>query len=38
LRVCIGDNEFDPVQSGFDHIIDRVSARAADAYDDDTGL
>ena len=35
LRVGVGDHEGDAVQLLFDHVVDRVAARAADAEDGD---
>ena len=31
LRIRVGDNEFDALQSAVDHVVDRVAASAADA-------
>ena len=36
LRVSIGDDKFNSVQSLFDHVIDRVSAGPADSENRDT--
>jgi hypothetical protein len=35
LRVCIGDDEVDALQTRSDHVVDRIAAGATDAKDGD---
>ncbi|MNI10177.1 hypothetical protein D3C73_632770 [compost metagenome] len=38
LGVGVGDDELHPLKAGVDHVVDGVSARSADAEDDDARL
>jgi len=38
LGVRVGDDELDAFQPGFDHVVDRVAARSADAEHDNARL
>ena len=38
LRVGVGDDELDALQTGIDHVVHGIAARAADAEDDDPGF
>ena len=38
LGIGIGDDEFDTLQARFDHVVDGVAARSADAEDHDPRL
>ena len=38
LRVGVGDDEIDALQSGGDHVVDGIAAGAADAEDGDARL
>jgi hypothetical protein len=38
LGIGVGDDEFDALKARFDHVVDSVAARSADAEDHDPGL
>jgi hypothetical protein len=38
LRIGVGNNEVDTLQTGRDHVVDSVTAATADAENGDTGL